>query len=142
MPLSIPSHLPIIWYPCHDILCKFYNFATTNCSPSDSFKSRAKNFESQRGPAPGATPYPLKRCNPQYPGYFSYYAVVSSSSFSWLSWLMKRKERTMTNAPTQYNPLEYCELIIICPTKDRGIVNDSPTVTTSGVVRSIAYAHE
>jgi len=51
---------------------------------------------------------------------------------------MKRKERKTIHAPTQYNALEYCELRIICPTRDRGMVKDNPTVTTKGVVKSIA----
>lgn len=45
-------------------------------------------------------------------------------------------------APTQYRPLEYCELKIICPMRDSGIVSDNPTVTTNGVVRSMAYAQQ
>lgn len=55
---------------------------------------------------------------------------------------MNKKEKNTMKAPTQYNPLEYCDRRIICPIKDSGIVKDSPTVTTSGVVNSIAYAQQ
>jgi hypothetical protein len=55
---------------------------------------------------------------------------------------MNRKERRTIKAPTQYRALEYCELNMICPISDSGIVMDNPTVTTNGVVRSIAYAQQ
>jgi len=45
-------------------------------------------------------------------------------------------------APTQYTQLEYCEYWIISPISESGIVSEMPTVTTSGVVRSMAYAHD
>lgn len=47
-----------------------------------------------------------------------------------------------TSAPIQYMKLEYWPYWSISPTNERGIVSDNPTVTTSGVVRSIASAHE
>jgi hypothetical protein len=46
------------------------------------------------------------------------------------------------NAPSQYQALEYCELSKICPIRDRGMVIEIPTVTTNGVVRSMAYAQQ
>lgn len=55
---------------------------------------------------------------------------------------MNKKEITTIKAPTQYKALEYWRLKTICPISDRGIVNDNPTVTTNGVVRSIAYAQQ
>ncbi len=55
---------------------------------------------------------------------------------------MKRNEATTKAAPTQYIQLENCAYWIISPMSDRGIVSDSPTVTTSGVVSSVAYAHD
>lgn len=53
---------------------------------------------------------------------------------------MKRKDSKTMHAPTQYNALEYCWLSAICPIRDNGIVNDSPTETTNGVVKRMAYA--
>jgi hypothetical protein len=38
--------------------------------------------------------------------------------------------------------LEYWWYWIISPIRERGMERDSPTVTTSGVVRSIAYAQD
>ena len=55
---------------------------------------------------------------------------------------MNKKESSTMKAPTQYKALEYWELRIIWPIKDRGIVNDNPTVITKGVVSSIAYAQQ
>lgn len=56
--------------------------------------------------------------------------------------MIKRNERTTTAAPAQYSKLADCELSIICPIRDIGIVNDRPTDTISGVVRSMAYAQQ
>jgi hypothetical protein len=53
---------------------------------------------------------------------------------------MKRNDINTMPAPTQYTQLEYCEYWIISPMSDRGMFRESPTVTTRGVVRSIAYA--
>lgn len=55
---------------------------------------------------------------------------------------MNKKEMRTTAAPTQYTQLEYCEYCIISPMSDKGIVRDRPTVTTRGVVSSMAYAHD
>jgi hypothetical protein len=65
-----------------------------------------------------------------------------SSPSSLLSWLMNKNDTNTTAAPIQYTMLEYCWYCIISPIRDSGIVSDRPTVTTSGVVRSIAYAHD
>lgn len=65
---------------------------------------------------------------------------MPSASFSWLSLLTNKKEINTTPAPTQYTQLEYCEYWIISPISDSGMFSDKPTVTTSGVVSSIAYA--
>jgi len=64
------------------------------------------------------------------------------SSPSRASWLMNRNDRRTMDAPTQYRALEYCELSIICPINDSGMVMVNPTETTKGVVRSIAYAQQ
>jgi hypothetical protein len=53
---------------------------------------------------------------------------------------VKIKESKTIHDPTQYTALENCWLRIICPIRDNGIANDSPTETTSGVVKRIAYA--
>jgi hypothetical protein len=55
---------------------------------------------------------------------------------------MNKKDRRTIQAPTQYKALEYWELKIICPIKESGIVMEIPTVTTNGVVRSMAYAQQ
>lgn len=64
------------------------------------------------------------------------------SSSSLLSWLTKRNDTSTTQAPTQYIQLEYCAYWIISPMSDSGIVSESPTVTISGVVKSMAYAQD
>lgn len=51
-------------------------------------------------------------------------------------------EKNTTAAPSQYARLEFWALSIIWPISDSGIVRLSPTVTTSGEVRSIAYAQQ
>jgi hypothetical protein len=51
-------------------------------------------------------------------------------------------EKKTIAAPTQYMALEYWACRKIWATRDRGIVRLMPTVTTSGVVRSIAYAQQ
>lgn len=60
------------------------------------------------------------------------------SPSSWLSWLMNRKEMKTIPAPIQYMALEYCAYCTISPMRESGMVMDRPTVTTSGVVRSMA----
>ena len=70
----------------------------------------------------------------------SFSSRVAASSL--LSWFIIKNEHSTINDPTQYSILEYWLLSIICPINDNGIVIDSPTVTTKGVVRSIAYAQQ
>jgi hypothetical protein len=64
------------------------------------------------------------------------------ASLSWLSWLTNRNDTKTTAAPSQYIRLEYLPYCTISPISERGIVRDRPTVTTSGVVRSSAMAHD
>lgn len=45
-------------------------------------------------------------------------------------------------APAQYNGVAYSPCRKIWPTRDSGIVRLRPTVTTSGEVKSIAYAQQ
>jgi hypothetical protein len=61
---------------------------------------------------------------------------------SWLSWFTNRKDTNTTAAPIQYIMLAYCWYWIISPMSDSGIVRDKPTVTTKGVVSSMAYAQD
>lgn len=55
---------------------------------------------------------------------------------------MKRNDKNTIPAPIQYVTLDPWEFSMICPTKDKGIVKLSPTVTTSGVVSNIEYAQQ
>lgn len=55
---------------------------------------------------------------------------------------MNKKESNTMPAPTQYQKLENCWYCIISPMRDRGIVRERPTVTMSGVVSNMAYAHD
>lgn len=55
---------------------------------------------------------------------------------------MNKKESRTIPAPTQYKKLENCWYCIISPIRESGIVRDSPTVTISGVVSNMAYAHD
>ena len=61
---------------------------------------------------------------------------------SWLSLLTNTNDTNTTAAPIQYTKLEYWPYWIISPMSDSGIVRDRPTVTTSGVVKSMANAHD
>lgn len=68
---------------------------------------------------------------------------ISFSPYSFLlSWFTTRNEQTTSTAPIQYMALEYWPCRKIWATRDRGIVKLRPTVTTNGVVRSIAYAQQ
>lgn len=59
-----------------------------------------------------------------------------------LSWFTMMNDRNTIAAPTQYSGLAYCPCRIIWPTRESGMVRLRPTVTTSGVVRSMAYAQQ
>ena len=66
---------------------------------------------------------------------------MTLSSSALLSWLTTKNDRKTITAPSQYTGDAYWDCRNISPTKDSGIVRLRPTVTTRGVVRSIAYAH-
>ena len=53
---------------------------------------------------------------------------------------MNTNANNTMHAPSQYNTPFVCEYSIIWPIRDNGIVRLSPTVVTSGDVRSIEYA--
>ena len=73
--------------------------------------------------------------NPGFHQFFFLYSFL-------LSWFTTRNEQKTTAAPIQYMALEYWPCRKIWAMRDRGIVKLRPTVTTRGVVRSIAYAQQ
>lgn len=65
-------------------------------------------------------------------------SVVVRSSWGLLSCCTTKNDKNTIAAPTQYIGLEYWDCRTICPIRESGMVILSPTVTISGVVRSIA----
>lgn len=63
---------------------------------------------------------------------------MPASSWVLLSWLTTMNDKKTIAAPNQYTGDAYWDCRNICPTKDSGMVRLRPTVTTRGVVRSIA----